>query len=517
MNAKDSAITALLCAAIFGLACLPLLTTPVLPTVDFYDHISRYFVLSHVAQDGFLGQAYQANWSILPNIGLDIVGTALLRHEDVLSGAKMIAILIFLTQFTGVLFFSRTMVGRLDWRIAILTVPLLYSFIFTWGFANFLLGLGLVFWGGGVWLWLRQRLGLATIVGALFALAIFLTHGLAFALYGLLAGGLEVGALTSGATNPVQFAKRLFALAAQAVLPVALFAVSATAGASDGVSNVGLSIRRLASQGELPHRLGELAIYRLQTVLRVAEGPALWFDVATFVVTGAVLIWLTREQRLSIPKAAWPAIALGGLLVLLVPPAMFGVGYVGDRMPLFLALLTVGSLAFKPGRDRIDVVAGSILTILVAGRIALIAVDWSVYPQDFTAYEAVVSRIPSRSVVSYVNVLPEHRIVSRRRCEMYGPLLVSLHSNAAPLFAIPTAQPMVLTGRLAYALSALPVHERSVGAEAIENYAGVVETLVDQRRFDYALLCDADRLGPARLAALPVVAQKGRFTLLKVR
>ena len=47
-------------------------------------------------------------------------------------------------------------------------VPLLYSYIFIWGFANFLLGLGLTFWAAGWW----RRLLIGLPVAYLLAMVI---------------------------------------------------------------------------------------------------------------------------------------------------------------------------------------------------------------------------------------------------------------------------------------------------------------------------------------------------------
>ena len=85
--------------------------------------------------------------------------------------------------------------GQRSLLIAVLLLPLLYSYIFNFGFANFLLGLGFAFWAAGWWLSHRDRPRLAVPVSCLFAVAIFFTHGLAFGLYGILVASLEVGFL----------------------------------------------------------------------------------------------------------------------------------------------------------------------------------------------------------------------------------------------------------------------------------------------------------------------------------
>jgi len=81
---------------------------------------------------------------------------------------------------------------------------------------------------------------------------------------------------------------------------------------------------------------------------------------------------MTR-RRAALVRAAWPAIGAGIVLVVVVPPALFGVGYVADRMPLFLALLAGGSLTVRtddPAVRRAVAAADAIVVV----RLAAIAV-----------------------------------------------------------------------------------------------------------------------------------------------
>ena len=81
---------------------------------------------------------------------------------------------------------------------------------------------------------------------------------------------------------------------------------------------------------------------------------------------------MTR-RRAALVRAAWPAIGAGIVLVVVVPPALFGVGYVADRMPLFLALLAAGSLTVRtddPAVCRAVAAADAIVVV----RLAAIAV-----------------------------------------------------------------------------------------------------------------------------------------------
>ncbi|MBC7507059.1 MAG: hypothetical protein H7267_15285 [Sandarakinorhabdus sp.] len=119
--------------------------------------------------------------------------TALMKLVPPRLIAHITVILIFAVQYGGILYSNRILTGRTSVVTALLAVPLLYSFILNWGFANFLLGLGLLFWGAGWWLQERHRLAVALPVAIALATLIFLVHGLAFALYGILLGSLEIG------------------------------------------------------------------------------------------------------------------------------------------------------------------------------------------------------------------------------------------------------------------------------------------------------------------------------------
>src|SRR6185369_11860212 len=110
-----------------------------------------------------------------------------------LLAAKVIAIFILAVLYSGVLYFHRALTGHASLLVAVLLLPLLYSYIFNWGFANFLLGLGLTFWGAGWWLSKRHNPRLAVPVACLWSILIYFSHGATFALYGILLASLGIG------------------------------------------------------------------------------------------------------------------------------------------------------------------------------------------------------------------------------------------------------------------------------------------------------------------------------------
>ncbi len=496
-------------AAIFAVAVVPLLTTPVLPFVDLYNHLARYFVLAHLGANPTLQQFYAANWSLLPNIGLDVVGTALLPLVPAAWAAHAVVIVILATEFAGILAFNRALTGRTSPVVAVLVVPLLYSYILDWGFANFLLGLGLVFAAAAWWLRRRDRLAVGLPVACVAAVVVFLTHGLAFALYGILVVALEVGLwLRQPAHRLAGLVRALVPVAVQAVIPVLLFLAAPTSHGAAGISNADTSVARLASAGALGGRLWTLLCYRLTTIVRVEEGPALWFDVACLALQIAVVGILVARGRARIGRAAWPAIAVGVVLVVVIPPALFGVGYVADRMPLFLAAIVVGSLDVAPLRDRAGRVALAVLAGIAIVRLVAIGAGWQAYRGIAAEFDRVAQLVPPGALVADAYAGGSHHD-DRLRFQMFRPLLISRHGAIGPLFANETQQPLLLVGPLRRALDALG-RARGPVASTADDYANVAAA-AGQAGFDYLLLCH-----DAPIAPVPgrVVAATAHFTLL---
>src|SRR3546814_1833091 len=85
---------------------IPLLATPVLPMIDFYNHIARYYVLSHL-DEARPAANYASAWALPPTPGLDAPATPLLGVMPPLAAARLIAALFLLVQFSGAIFLHR--------------------------------------------------------------------------------------------------------------------------------------------------------------------------------------------------------------------------------------------------------------------------------------------------------------------------------------------------------------------------------------------------------------------------
>jgi len=115
--------------------------------------------------------------------------------------------------------------------------------------------------------------------------------------------------------------------------------------------------------------------------------------------------------------------------------------------------------------------------------------------------------------VTFVHAENIRRLDPWPRCEMYGPLLVLAHDQAAPLFAFGSQQPIRLSGGLKAAAAGLPSTnvETRTGAFLSDR----LDVVVHQHLFDYVVICDAEHLLRPLPAAGEVVAHVGRFTVLR--
>lgn len=507
-----------LCGAIFLFALIPLLIAPVIPTQDFYNHIARYYVLSHLGADPGLAKYYSAHWTILPNLGLDLVGAALMSIAPPALVPHLVALLIFVLQYTGVLALHRALGGRTPVLAAILTAGLLYSYIFVWGFSNFLCGLGLAFLAAAWWISRRDRPLIALPVAMLLAVAIFFFHGFAFALYGVLVGGLELGLwLRSDGRRFLDLVKSGLLLAVQAVAPACLFLLTPTAkGAVTGA--VGSVARYAHEKDALVARVVAEVQHRILTVVRVGEGPSYAFDAVVFFAVAATLGWLLLRRQVSINRTSWAAIALFAVLCVVTPPALFGVGYVSDRIPLVTALLVVASLDAHFSSARWRTGAMVVLAALLVVRIGGISADWWRYRQDFASFRTAVAPIERGALVGELIAYgADPRDGFKPRCQMYTPLTVIERGAIAPLFADATQQPLRLEGRLQEALRDRAAHTSLRLARDPDYADDTLARLTSSGFYDYILMCGRSRLRHPLPAQLQLAAASGPIEVYRVR
>jgi hypothetical protein len=433
--------------AVLALCLMPLFVTPVIPTVDFYSHVARFYILgTQDAHPMFLAN-YAPSWRLLPNLGLDVIGTGVMTLVPPLLGAKLLAALIILAPVLGCLSLTRAIHGRIEVTHLALAGLLAHNLILGWGFANFLLGLGLALWALGLWIRLAGRPGRQLAVAVALGVAIFLVHGLVFALWGLLLAAVELPALWRyGAARALG---RVARLALVALLPVVLFLMSRTAQAEDGVTKAFANLSAHAEQGNLGGRLVEEALKRIDSLLRVAEstfpvldrafGLGLWLVLICAMALGA----LRPDPRLRV------VLAMVAALVVLTPPNMFGVGHLDERIPLVLLALLAATLRAGPRPNgRAALALPSVLLAALTLHLALVSFGWWREGRSYDAYLTATQTLPEGGLatIAYIGAMQERDL--GRACKPLLPLLLLTRGMAIDTFANPTQQPLAIIGPL---------------------------------------------------------------------
>ncbi|HXS06724.1 MAG TPA: hypothetical protein VN723_08050 [Rhizomicrobium sp.] len=504
-------------AGLFLVALVPLLATPVLPLIDHYNHVARFYVLSHLTSDPLLAANFKAHWALLPDIGLDVVATPLLAVLPPLPAAHLLAVLVMAVLFSGVLYFNRALTGRPQPLVALLMVPLLYSYVFNWGFSNYILAEGAAFWAAGWWVANRAHPIKATPVAIIFAFLIFLCHAMAFALYGIMLGLLEIGFFLRARPRQARdLLMRLSLLLLQAVVPVLLFVAweQSRSGEAAIVHHSGFGAASYLHN--LTPRPGHIGLRRLQTILRVEEGPAYWFDILTFLLQLAAIGFLFWRRRAALTRTAWLLVAAGLLMIVFVPTMMFGVNYIADRMPLFAALLLLGALQVSQevwsGRERL---ACTLLAAVMLARIGATAVQWRGYGEDYRQFQSVAAHLPPGAFTLNLALGAGRHETEIPRCEMYGGLLIAQYRQIGPLFAFKGQHPVLLAGQLQQNVARL-----EQDAAAAEERIGDGRAYMMAARsagFDYLLLCNAQLLAGPPPAGFSVLARTQRFLLMRMK
>jgi hypothetical protein len=175
------------------LACVPLIWPDVPPLVDLPGHMGRYRVQLDHDQYPWLLQWYNFQWSVIGNLGVDLLIIPLSKVFGLELAVKLIVISIPAMTVAGLLWIAREVHGRIP-ATALFALPLAYSFPFHFGFVNFALSMAFALLAFGLWLRLA-RLGKLRLRAAVFVVIsplVWLTHTFGWGMLGVLAFSAEL-------------------------------------------------------------------------------------------------------------------------------------------------------------------------------------------------------------------------------------------------------------------------------------------------------------------------------------
>lgn len=175
------------------LAAVPLLYPPVPPLVDLLGHMGRYRVQLDLDSSPYLQAYYAFDWSIMGNLGVDLLVALLAPIMGLEPAVKLIIITIPMMTVGGMLWVAREVHHRLPPTV-MFALPFAYGHHFQFGFVNYSLSVALALLAFGLWLRLGRlrKYRLRALVFVPISVVVWLCHAFGWGILGLLAVSAEV-------------------------------------------------------------------------------------------------------------------------------------------------------------------------------------------------------------------------------------------------------------------------------------------------------------------------------------
>ncbi|SEJ23821.1 hypothetical protein SAMN05428950_1011556 [Sphingomonas sp. OV641] len=176
------------------ISIVPLLWPEIPPLVDLPGHMGRYRVqLTPLDQAPWLADWYNFEWSLIGNLGIDLLVVPFAALFGLELGVKLIVMTIPALTAAGLLWIAREVHGRIP-PTAMFALPLAYSYPFQFGFVNFSLSMGVALCLFALWLRMARlrRIGLRAIVFVPLSCLLWLCHTFGWGVLGVLAFSAEM-------------------------------------------------------------------------------------------------------------------------------------------------------------------------------------------------------------------------------------------------------------------------------------------------------------------------------------
>jgi hypothetical protein len=455
----------------------PLLIADVPPILDYPNHLARFVLLAAGPEDPVLGPIFAPCWAIIPNLAGDVLGPILLHLLPVHVAGRCLLGGALLLNLTGAIALHRCFFGRRSfWPLASGLVA--YNSTFLLGFLNWQISCGLAMLFAAAWLTWRDRLPVATVVGASAAsVVLFFCHAMGLLFFLVLIGSAEAHAMRRDRAAFVRTGLLLPALVGPALLSH-LTALRDAHASSDWM--------------DMPAKLVQMVSPFINYYFPLDAISAAF-------VYGGVALGVAAGWFALTPRAVLAAVTLV-ILYIAAPFNLMGASFVDTRIVIMFGFLLFAITdPVCPRRwPRRAVAAG--LTTLFAVRMTVLADVWVEHRRDLADLRAVIAAVPPGALVymtdvpreeapTYWDKGPRSRILSNLlRTDYHLPALLLIERGAfwSGLFVNPGQQPLRL--RPAYEGLAREAHDIPPHADLV---AGSEHGLAALRDFDFVLILEA--------------------------
>jgi hypothetical protein len=356
-------------------ASVPIATHPLPPLSDYINHLARTHVIDAIGTDEYLSRYYTVEWQIIPNLMIDLIVPVLHRFMSVYLAGQIFTILAFVLIGSGTLALSRALNGR--WSpISLVALPLLYNGVLLVGVMNYVFGIGLVLWGLAAWLMLRERAWpWRFAVSTVFALLLFICHLFAAGVYGLGLLAFEAHRLWVQRREPWTPRLLEFAVAGVPFIPLAALLVTSPTWQAPGLPMF------WEFDGKLQGLIAVFNVYYLPVAC------------ALFAAITIAAVYASRCGLLTFNPAGWAILAIGCLIYLALPRALFGAHLADQRLPIAIAFMLVACFDIDLRQRAVHWSFMTLVVTLLAVRVAEVQLVWNHLDRGTQEFFQSVSKI----------------------------------------------------------------------------------------------------------------------------
>lgn len=372
------------------LAIVPLLWPDIPPLVDLPGHMGRYRVQLVYDQFPHLHEWYNFQWSLMGNLGVDLLIIPLAKIFGLELAVKLIVITIPAMTVAGLLWIAREVHGRIP-ATALFALPLAYAFPFHFGFVNFALSMALALLAFGLWLRLgrQRRFILRSIVFVPLSCLIWTAHAFGWGTLGVLAFSAELIRQHDDRRNPALSWRKDWYDAW--VLPVFYAGVHCLALAPPALLMVAWR------SGQVSGETGDWFNWRAKILWVVQVFRDRWqlFDIASVGVLFLLLFKAVRDPNIQYSRN----LALSGLFLLAVfvflPRIVFGSAYADMRLVPFLLAIGIVAIRPKPGMSiRGAATVAALGMAFFTARIAATTYSFFLYDRSYDRELKALDHVP---------------------------------------------------------------------------------------------------------------------------
>lgn len=373
------------------IACIPLIWPDIPPLVDLPGHMGRYRVQLSGDQYPWLHEWYNFRWSLIGNLGVDLLIIPFSKIFGLELGVKLIVMAIPALTVAGMLWIAREVHGRIP-ATALFALPLAYCFPVHFGFVNFALSMALALNAFGLWLRLA-RLGKFRLRAAIFlplSMLIWVSHTFGWGTLGVLAFSAELIRQHDLRQRPgVVWYRDIYA---GWILPAFWAGVHCLSLAPPAVLLVAWR-----TTGNASGQTADWFNWRAKTLWVVQVFRDRWqlFDIASVGVLFLLMFKAIRDPNIQYSRnLGLSAVFLLGVYIML-PRIVFGSAYSDMRLVPYLIAVAIIAIRPKPGlsiRGTATVAAIGLAFFLV--RIAATTVSFAMYDASYDRELKALDHLP---------------------------------------------------------------------------------------------------------------------------